>query len=322
MTNSFLSFSDITAEELTAIFGRMKEIKSKTRAREKIRTLDGLIVGLLFEKPSTRTSTGFEVATLRLGGNPLYFSSNELQLSRGEPIKDTARVLGADMDAIVARVFSHNTLAELAKYSNIPVINGLSDLEHPTQVVSDLFTISEVKEKLNDIRLVYVGDGNNVCNSLLLGAATTGMRMVASCPQGYEPNQEILTRAQNIAKGTGSILEIVRNPEEAVKDADVLYTDVWVSMGEENETKKRMKDFEGYQINSAMLKLANEDVLVMHCLPAHRGLEITDEAIEGRSSIVWRQAQNKQYGAAGILEFFLTQEKHLTKETRSLADLR
>jgi ornithine carbamoyltransferase len=322
MTRSFLSFSDITHEELNAIFARMKEIKSKTEGREKIGTLEGLVVGLLFEKPSTRTSAGFQVATLRLGGHSLYFSSNELQLSRGEPIKDTARVLGADVDALVARVFSHDTLVQLAQYSNVPVVNALSDLEHPTQIVSDLFTILEVKGRLRDLRLAYIGDGNNVCNSLILGAATTGMQMVAACPKGYEPNQEILKRAQNVAKATGSVLKIVQSPAEAAKDSDVLYTDVWVSMGEEDEAQKRMRDFEGYQINSSLLKSAKEDAVVMHCLPAHRGLEITDDVLEGKRSVAWQQAANKQYGAAGILEFFLLQKKYLSKEAKSFGGIR
>jgi ornithine carbamoyltransferase len=305
MTRSFLSFSDISAEETTRILRRIGEIKKRARNHERIGSLEGKIVGLLFEKPSTRTSAGFEVAALKLGGNPLYFSSHDLQLSRGEPIKDTARVLGADMDGIVARVFSHETLVQLAKYSNVPVINGLSDLEHPTQVLSDLFTIMEAKGKLEGLKLAYVGDGDNVCNSLLLGAAATGMRMSAACPRGYEPNQEILNRARDIARESGSNLEIVVRPEDAARGADVLYTDVWVSMGEEAETEKRMKDFSGYQINSNLLGKANQGAIVMHCLPAHRGLEITDDVIEGGQSAVWRQAENKQFGAAGALEFFL-----------------
>ena len=305
MTRSFLSFSDITPKQLDAIFARMKEIKTQMKRREKMNRLEGQVIALLFEKPSTRTSAAFEVATLRLGGQPLYFSANELQLSRGEPIKDTARVLGADMDAIVARVFSHDTLVQLAKYSKIPIINALSDLEHPTQIISDLFTVLEVKGNLRNLKLAYIGDGNNVCNSLLLGAATTGMQMVVCCPKGYEPNPAVFAQAQKIASATGSVLKVLQNQAEAARDSDVLYTDVWVSMGEESQSERRMKDFKGYQINSSMLKLAKGDAVVMHCLPAHRGLEITDDMIEGNQSIVWQQAENKQYGAAGILDFLL-----------------
>lgn len=305
MKRSFLSFSDLKSEELETIFSRMKDIKTKIRLRENINTLDGKVIGLLFEKPSTRTSAGFEVASLRLGAHPLYFPSNELQSSRGEPIKDTARVLGQDLDGIVARVYSHKTLDELKSFSNIPVINGLSDLEHPTQVISDLFTILETKGVLKGLKLAFIGDGNNVCNSLLLGAAEVGMHMTAACPEEYRPNSEILKLADEIATKSGSKLEIVEKPQDAAKDADLVYTDVWVSMGEERDTKRRMEVFKEYQINSQIMKLAKRDVLVMHCLPAHRGLEITDEIIEGDHSIVWRQSENKLYGAAVILEYFL-----------------
>jgi ornithine carbamoyltransferase len=305
MTRSFLSFSDINNEEFETILGRTKEIKSNIKRREIIRSLEGKVVGLLFEKPSTRTSAGFEVATLRLGGVPLYFSSHDLQLSRGEPVKDTARVLGADMDAIVARVFAHDTIVQLAEYAEIPVINGLSDLEHPTQIISDLFTISEAKGNLKGLKLCYIGDGDNVCNSLLLGAAESGMNMTVACPENHKPSAEILSRAKKIASNTGSKLNIIASPKEAAKESDILYTDVWVSMGEEAETERRMREFKGYQINSELLELANDDAMVMHCLPAHRGQEITDDVIEGKQSLVWRQAENKLYGAAGVLEFFL-----------------
>lgn len=305
MTRSFLSFADISTYDLQKIIDRTKEIKAAIKKREKIRTLDGVVVGLLFEKPSTRTSAGFEVGALRLGGVPLYFSSHDMQLSRGEPVKDTARVLGADLDGIVARVFSHNTLTELAQFAKIPVINGLSDLEHPTQIVSDLFTISEVKGSLRGLKLAYIGDGDNVCNSLLLGAATTGMHMSVACPAGYEPNAQILERAERLAKDSGSALEVTHSVADAAKNSDVLYTDVWVSMGEESEAQKRMKDFQGFQINAQLLAVAKGDAVVMHCLPAHRGLEITEEVIEGKQSVVWQEAENKLYGAAGVLEFFL-----------------
>ena len=259
MTRSFVSFSDVSSDELQIILSRIGEIKASVKSREKIRTLDGAIVGLLFEKPSTRTSAGFEVATLRLGGVPLYFSSHDMQLSRGEPVKDTARVLGADLDGIVARVYSNNTVVELAEYAHIPVINGLSDLEHPTQIVSDLFTIFESKGRLADLKLTYVGDGDNVCNSLLLGAALSGMDMTVACPKGYEPNADIFSRAQKLAEVTGADLEIVNNVSDAARDSDVLYTDVWVSMGEEKEAQKRMADFQGYQINSELLAAAKKD---------------------------------------------------------------
>jgi ornithine carbamoyltransferase len=193
----------------------------------------------------------------------------------------------------------------LAKYSGIPVINALSDLEHPTQIVCDLLTIMEAKGKLGGLKLAFIGDGNNVCNSLLLGCATVGMNMSVACPKGYEPDKGILQKAIEIGKGSGAKLDVVRHPKDAAENADVLYTDVWVSMGEEKERQKRMRVFRDYQINAKLLRVAAENVIVMHCLPAHRGLEITDDVIEGKQSVVWAQGENKLYGAAAILSFVL-----------------
>ena len=302
---NFLSVSDASKPEIDRVLARGKTIKASIKGGRSLSTLRGKIVGLLFEKPSTRTRTSFEVATRRLGGESIYLSANELQLSRGEPIKDTARILGGYLDGIVARVYLHDTVAQLAKHSGVPVINALSDLEHPTQIISDLFTIEEAKRRLKGLVLAYVGDGNNVCNSLLLGAAIEGMRFRVACPEGYEPNQAILKQAEEICRSTGGETKILRKPSEAADGADVLYTDVWVSMGDESSKEKRMQDFNGYQINSDLLKLAKKDASVMHCLPAHRGLEITDEVIEGKQSIVWQQGENKLYGAAALLEWLL-----------------
>ena len=302
---SFLSVSDASKPEIDRVLARAKTIKAAIKGGRSLSTLRGKIVGLLFEKPSTRTRTSFEVATRRLGGESIYLSANELQLSRGEPIKDTARILGGYLDGIVARVYLHDTVAQLAKHSGVPVINALSDLEHPTQIISDLFTIEEAKRRLKGLVLAYVGDGNNVCNSLLLGAAIEGMRFRVACPEGYEPNQAILKQAEEICRSTGGETKILRKPSEAAGGADVLYTDVWVSMGDESSKQKRMQDFNGYQINSDLLKVAKKDASVMHCLPAHRGLEITDEVIEGKQSVVWQQGENKLYGAAALLEWLL-----------------
>jgi ornithine carbamoyltransferase len=303
---SFLSIGDISSPEFDEILSRIKRIKQDITSRRRLGSLDGVVVGILFEKPSTRTSAGFEVATLRLGGDPLYFSAHDLQLTKGEPVKDTARVLGADLDGIVARVFSHSTLVEFAKYSGISEINGLSDLEHPTQAVSDFSTISEVKGRLKGLKLAYIGDGDSVCNSLMLVATMTGMNFSVACPQGYEPNEKILAESRSKSKSSGSSIEITNDPKKAAAEADVLYTDVWVSIGEESESEKRMKAFTGFQINNELLQQAKQDAVVMHCHPAHRGLEITDDEIEGGRSIVWQQATNKMYGATGILEFFLS----------------
>ncbi len=302
---SFLSVSDASKPEIDRVLARAKTIKASIEAGRSLSTLKGKIVGLLFEKPSTRTRTSFEVAARRLGGESIYLSASELQLSRGEPIKDTARILGGYLDGIVARVYTHDTVAQLAKHSGVPVINALSDLEHPTQIISDLFTMEEAKRRLKGLVLAYVGDGNNVCNSLLLGAAIEGMRIRVACPQSYEPNQEILKQTEEISRSTGSETKIVRKPSDAAEGADVLYTDVWVSMGDESSKEKRMQDFTGYQINSDLLKVAKKDASVMHCLPAHRGLEITDDVIEGKQSVVWQQGENKLYGAAALLEWLL-----------------
>jgi ornithine carbamoyltransferase len=220
-------------------------------------------------------------------------------------VKDTARILGRYLDCIVARVHAHDTVVRLSQYSGIPVINALSDLEHPTQIVCDLFTILEAKGKLEGLTLAYIGDGNNVCNSLLLGAAITGMSMTAACPQGHHPNKAILEKAKEIGERTQAKLRIVKQPRDAARGAEVLYTDVWVSMGQEKKRRKRMRTFRGYQINSALLKVAAEDAVVMHCLPAHRGLEITDLVMEGQQSLVWTQAENKLYSAAAMLDFLL-----------------
>jgi len=300
---SLLSVSDLSAHELAGLLDRMKSLKPAIKRRDALSDLRGIVVGMLFEKPSTRTRTSFEVATVRLGGFPVYLAAEELQTSRGEPIKDTARILGSYLDVIVGRVYSHETLTAMAAFSGVPVLNGLSDLEHPTQVISDLFTISETKGRLKGLTLAFIGDGDNVCNSLLLGASLMGMNMVAACPSGYAPNPDVLRRAEENAKRSGSTVRVVDDPKEAAVDSDVLYTDVWVSMGEEKEASRRMRAFRGFQINSEMLKLASKDAVVMHCLPAHRGLEITDDVIEGKQSVVWRQAENKLYGAAVALDF-------------------
>ena len=309
MTNSFLSVADISKQQLDTILDNAKSLKARLRGPGLAATIAPLqrrVVGLLFEKPSTRTRTSFEVAVLRLGGEAVYLPSSELQLSRGEPIKDTARILGGYLNCIIARVYAHDTVVELSKYSGLPVINALSDLEHPTQIICDLFSVMEAKGKLEGLKLAYIGDGNNVCNSLLLGCAIAGMNMSIACPKGYEPNNEIFHKATEIGRSLGADMSIVRKPDEAAKNADVLYTDVWVSMGEEKERQKRMKAFRGYQINAGLLSVAAENAVVMHCLPAHRGLEITDAIIEGKQSIIWAQGENKLYGAAAILDFLLS----------------
>ena len=300
---SLLSVADLSSGEMDSLISRAGALKKQFKLRRPSRILSGSAVGLLFEKPSTRTRTSFEVATLRLGGSPVYLAASDLQLSRGEPIKDTARVLGGYLDIVVARVFSQSTLAQLAAYSGRPVINALSETEHPTQAVSDLLTVKEVRGKLRGTTLAYVGDGNNVCNSLLLAGALTGMNVVVASPEGYEPEGPLIRKAKSLAKKTGGSIELVRDPRDAVASADAVYTDVWVSMGEEREQETRVRAFKRYQVNSALLRSAPKGAVVMHCLPAHRGLEITDDVLEGRQSVAWQQGENKLYGAAACLEY-------------------
>jgi ornithine carbamoyltransferase len=305
MRRSLLSMADLSSAEIDSLLKRARRLKRKIKSHQEITTLRGRIVGLLFEKPSTRTRTSFEVATIRLGGHSLYLSANELQLSRGEPVKDTARILGGYLDAIVARVYSQDVVNQLAEFSGVSTVNALSDIEHPTQTVTDLLTITEAKGKLRGLKVAYIGDGDNVCNSLLLGAAIVGMDVSVGCPENYRPNGEILKRAEELARSSGSVIEVVTDPAEAARSADVLYTDVWVSMGEEAEKERRISAFRDYQINSKLLQVAKSDVSVMHCLPAHRGMEITDDVIEGPHSIVWLQGENKLYGAAAVLDWLI-----------------
>jgi len=237
----------------------------------------------------------------QLGGHALYLNPQDLQLGRGETIADTARVLSRYVDAIVYRAFRHDDVVELAKHTTIPVINGLDDLEHPCQALADLFTVHEHKGDLKGLRLAYVGDGNNVCNSLLLACALVGMDAVVGCPRRFEPAPSILKHAKEVAARTGSKIVILQDPVDAVKGADVVYTDVWVSMGMEKEKGERERIFEPYQVNQLLMNKAKEDAILMHCLPAHRGLEITDEVIDGPKSVVWDQAENRLHAQKALL---------------------
>lgn len=281
------------------------DIASKLKSGEiNDKALTDKYLGMVFEKSSTRTRVSFEVGMQQLGGKALYLSSNDLQIGRGEPIPDTARVLSRFLDCIMIRAKSHKAVEELIKYSDIPIINGLTDKEHPCQTFADLLTI---KEHLGDFnkKLVFVGDGNNVCNSLLLGAAYTGMDMTVACPKGYEPDEEIFALAQEEAKKTGSKINIESDVHKAVEDADVLYTDVWVSMGDEEEAEERKRILKEYQINSQLLSEANENAIVMHCLPAIRDEEITDEVMTSSQSAIWDQAENRLHAQKAILYLLL-----------------
>lgn len=297
---------ELNQSEIQALIDLGIKLKAETREGTLKHSLSGKVIGLLFEKPSTRTRASFETAIYQLGGQAMYLRADELQLARGEPLKDTARILGSYLNGIVIRTYDHQNLVEFAKYSPVPIINALSDLEHPTQIISDMLTIQEVKGPFSNLRFVWLGDGNNVCNSWLLGGSTMGMNLVVSCPKGFEPEKSVISSAKKLAEGSGGTVEFVRDPKKAVEGADVVYTDVWVSMGQEKAAKLRERKFKPYQVNEKLLSRAGSNLSVMHCLPAHRGLEITDEVLEGTSSIVWKQGENKLHGARAVLAAFLS----------------
>ncbi|RLI95193.1 MAG: ornithine carbamoyltransferase [Candidatus Altiarchaeales archaeon] len=299
MKMNIISIADLKRHELESIIFNTKEIKEKpSRYRN---SLDGRILIMLFEKPSLRTRISLESAMLQLGGNSIYIDRRDTHLGRGETIEDTARILSRYGDCIALRVNEHETILEFSENSRVPVINALSSMEHPCQIISDLFTIYEIEGKFKGINLAYIGDGNNVCNSLLLGCAILGVNIRVASPPGYEPDKEIIVRAIKFSRENNSLVEILENPREAVKGANFIYTDVWVSMGDEDEEKERLEAFKEYQINRELLKNADSDCKIMHCLPAHRGLEITDDVIDSENSIVWEQAENKLHAHKAIL---------------------
>ncbi|MDR1721888.1 MAG: ornithine carbamoyltransferase [Methanobrevibacter sp.] len=266
--------------------------------------LEGKSLAMIFQKSSTRTRVSFEVGMYELGGNSLFLSANELQMGRGEPISDTAKVLSRYVHGIMIRAIKHQDVVELSNEATVPVISGLTDLEHPCQALADMQTVLEKKGDFNG-KFVYVGDGNNVCNSLLLICAYLGMDISIACPKGYEPDNKIVNKAIAISKDTGSDILITDDVEEAVSDGDVVYTDVWVSMGDEKEEAKRMEDFSKYQVNSQLMALAKDDAIFMHCLPAIRGQEVTSEVIDGKNSVIVDQAENRLHAQKAVLYHLL-----------------
>jgi ornithine carbamoyltransferase len=303
MKKDFLTVSDLTSHEIDRLLKRAVDFKSGKDAPSC--PLIGKSIGLIFEKASTRTRVSFQVGIYQLGAQSIYLTPKDIQLGRGETIYDTAKVLSRYLHAVVMRTFSHDTLRDFASHASIPVINGLSDLHHPCQALADLMTIIEKKGSLTGVRLCYVGDGNNVANSLIEAAAIMGMRLSIACPRGYEPPSEILDAARAVSKQDISIL---RDPKEAVSGADAIYTDVWVSMGQEEEASERRHKFIQYQVNSKLLSHARPDAIVLHCLPAHRGEEITDDVIDGKQSVVFDQAENRLHTQKALLEFLLKNE--------------
>uniref|UniRef100_A0A7C4NTN3 Ornithine carbamoyltransferase n=1 Tax=Thermodesulfobacterium geofontis TaxID=1295609 RepID=A0A7C4NTN3_9BACT len=295
----FIRIWDLKKEEALGLINRALELKKNKNWERKF---IGKILGLIFEKPSTRTRISFESAMIKWGGSSIFLSSKDLQLSRGEPIKDTARVISRYIDILVLRTYKQETIEEFAKYSSIPVINGLSDRFHPCQVLSDIMTVIEKGKDLYRDKIVWIGDGNNVAQSWIEASALLGFKLVLACPKGFEPEEKLLKEAKEIYKAQ---IEIVENPEEAIKGAEVINTDVWVSMGQEEESEKRRLAFKNFQVNNELLKLADPSAIVLHCLPAHRDEEITEEVLEGHQSVVWDQAENKMWLHMALIEFLL-----------------
>ena len=291
MKKDLLTINDLSVAEINEMLKLAGELKEKRQSFGE--PLKGKTLGLIFEKPSNRTRVSFEVGITELGGHAIYLGSYEIDLGKRESPEDVAKVLSRYLNGIIARTFSHKTVVELAKYSSIPVINGLTDYQHPCQALSDLFTIKE-KKGLNNITVAFIGDGNNVLKSLLYICHKMGIKINAACPKGYEPSKDVL-------KDVAGSAMIFNSPEEAVKGADVIYTDVWTSMGQEKEYKKRLKVFKKYQVSSELVKLANKDAIVLHCLPAHRGQEITNEVMDSAASVILDQAENRLHVQKAIL---------------------
>ncbi|MDR2940868.1 MAG: ornithine carbamoyltransferase [Clostridiales bacterium] len=300
MKKDFLKILDFNAEELNEIIDLGIELKSQNKKGIKHHLLEGKTLGLIFEKSSTRTRVSFEVGMYQLGGYPMFLSSNDMQLGRGESIQDTARVLARYVDGIMIRSFEQSKVELLAEYADIPVINGLTNEAHPCQIMADLMTVKEYKGDLKGLKAAFIGDGNNVCNSYAVAALKLGMEFVLSCPEGYEPHPAVL----DFAKGKTNF-KIVRKPEEAAKNADVVITDVWTSMGQELEQKKRLNDFSGYLVDEKLLALAKPGCIVQHCLPAHKGEEISEESFEKHAIEIFDEAENRLHVQKAIMVKFM-----------------
>jgi ornithine carbamoyltransferase len=300
MKRDFLTLRDLSSDEIGGLLSRARDLKAGKDAAKC--PLIGRSVGLLFEKPSTRTRVSFEAGIYQLGANAITMSPSELQLGRGETLSDTAKTLSRYLSAIVIRTFSHSTLEQFSANSSIPVINGLSDLHHPCQILADMMTVIEKKGGLRGMKIAFIGDGNNVCNSMVEAASLMEFNLTVACPEGFEPDADILEKARASAR---SEIVVLRDPKEAAGLADVVYTDVWVSMGQESHTEEKKKRLRDYQINSRLLACSKKDVTVLHCLPAHRGEEITDEVMDGPHSAVFDQAENRLHAQKALLEMLI-----------------
>jgi len=305
MKKDVLAIADLTTRDLEIILKRAAVLKKMQHQGKSHQTLKGKSLGMIFEKSSTRTRVSFEVGMYQLGGQALFLSSNDLQLGRGEPVADTARTLSRYLDGIMIRTFAQSTVEELACNASIPVINGLSDLHHPCQALADMMTIREKKGRLKGLKLAYIGDGNNVANSLIEVCVKAGMHISIGCPHGYEPDAAVLRNAKREAARTGSELTIINDPLKAARDADAVYTDVWASMGQEAEHAVRVRAFKGYQVNARLMKVAHPKAIVMHCLPAHRGEEISADVIDGPQSVVFEEAENRLHAQKAVLEMIM-----------------
>lgn len=299
----FISLENVSRKELMQLLKLALSIKKNPRKFRK--TLNSKVVGLIFQKPSLRTKSAFYIGALQLGAGAVYYAPNEVKIGEREKVSDIARTLSPYLDAVVLRTFMHTVIEEFAKYAKVSVINGLSDLTHPSQALADMLTILECKGRIDKVKIAYLGDGNNVCHSLMHSVALLGSNLAIATPLQNQPNEDIFKKAQVLASQSKAKIELFNSPEPAVKDADVIYTDVWTSMGNEDQEEIRKNLFKDFQVNGKVLSLAKKDCVVMHCLPAHRGQEITDEVIDGKNSVVFQQAENRLHTAKAILLYLL-----------------
>lgn len=297
----FLTLADYSREELGYLIELAAHVKQQKKSGNAEEPLKGKTLGMIFEKSSTRTRVSFEAGIYQLGGTGLFLKSDDIQIGRGELISDTAKVLSGYLDGIMIRTYSQQVLEELAAHASIPVINGLTDTYHPCQVLADMQTIQEVKGGLQGVKVAYIGDGNNMAHSLMLGGATMGMDISIAAPEGYQPDEAITKKAQSLASVRGCKVEVTDNPEQAVSQADVIYTDVWASMGQEEEQTIREQKFAAYQVNKGLCAFAKKDAVIMHCLPAHRGEEVTADIIDGKQSIIFQQAENRLHAQKALM---------------------
>jgi len=300
-----LKISDLTRDEFDALMKLTAKLKKEQKDGVEHHILKGKTLGMIFTKSSTRTRVSFETGMYQLGGQALFLSSNDIQLGRGETIYDTANVMSRYIDGIMIRTYKQSDVEDLAKYGTIPIINGLTDLTHPCQALADFLTIYEEKGKLEGLKLTYVGDGNNVTHSLLYAAALSGMNMSVATPKGFECDEEIIANALSMAKKTGAVLSFTNDPEEAVKNADAVYTDTWISMGQESEKEEKVKKFDGYQVNEKLMSKASENAIFLHCLPAYRGYEVSASVIDGKMSRVFDEAENRLHVQKAVMAMLM-----------------